>query len=85
MVDAASLATARRRKERPYPELSGQFGRARLMVLATSCGIWRRLKFVGNLTLSSEEPRLLGFCVRVSSLLARKKGSDKSRDPSVFQ
>ena len=38
MVDGASLATARRRKERRYPELSGQFGRARLVVLACEVG-----------------------------------------------
>ena len=32
--DEASLETTRRRKERRYPDLSGQFGRARLVVLA---------------------------------------------------
>ena len=37
-VDGASSATARRRKERRYPELSGQFGRARLVVLACEVG-----------------------------------------------
>ena len=43
---------------------SGADGRTKLV---TSCGIWRRLKFVGNLSLSSVEPRLLGSCVGVSS------------------
>ena len=37
-VDGASLETARRRKERRYPVLSGQFGRARLVVLACEVG-----------------------------------------------
>ena len=37
-VDGASLETARRRKERRYPELSSQFGRARLLVLACEVG-----------------------------------------------
>ena len=33
-----SLETARARKERRYPELSGQFGRSRLVVLACEVG-----------------------------------------------
>ena len=36
-VDGAAL-TAARRKERTYPELTGQFGRARLVVLAGEVG-----------------------------------------------
>ena len=36
--DGAALAAARRRKERTYPELTGQFGRARLVVLAGEVG-----------------------------------------------
>ena len=38
VMDGASLETARRRKERRYPELSSQFGRARLVVLACEVG-----------------------------------------------
>ena len=37
-TDGAALATARRLKERTYPELTGQFGRARLVVLACEVG-----------------------------------------------
>ena len=33
-TDGAALETARRRKETTYPELSGQFGRTKLLVLA---------------------------------------------------
>ena len=36
--DGAALATARRLKERTYPGLTGQFGRARLVVLACEVG-----------------------------------------------
>ena len=36
--DGAALATARRLKERTHPELTGQFGRARLVVLACEVG-----------------------------------------------
>ena len=36
--DGAALAPARTRKERTYPELTGQFGRARLVVLAGEVG-----------------------------------------------
>ena len=36
--DGAVLAEARRRKERTYPELSGEGGRARLVVLAAEVG-----------------------------------------------
>ena len=36
--DGAALAAARRRKEKTYPELTGQFGRARLVVLAGEVG-----------------------------------------------
>ena len=36
--DGAALAAARRRKERTYPKLTGQFGRARLVVLAGEVG-----------------------------------------------
>ena len=36
--DGVALAAARRRKERTYPELTGQFGRARLVVLAGEVG-----------------------------------------------
>ena len=36
--DGAVLAAARRRKERTYPELTGQFGSARLVVLAGEVG-----------------------------------------------
>ena len=36
--DGAVLAAARRRKERTFPELTGQFGRARLVVLAGEVG-----------------------------------------------
>ena len=66
-VDGASLETTKSWKERRYPELSGQFGRARLVVLVgtdgqkkleTSCGTWRKRKLVGNLSRSSVEPRL---------------------------
>ena len=37
-MDGASLETARACKERRYPELSGQFGRSRLVVLACEDG-----------------------------------------------
>ena len=36
--DGAALRLARRRKERAYPELSGEHGRARLVVLACEVG-----------------------------------------------
>ena len=36
--DGAALTAARRRKERTYPELTGQFGRTRLVVLAGEVG-----------------------------------------------
>ena len=36
--DGAALAMARRRKERTYPELTGRFGRAKLVVLACEVG-----------------------------------------------
>ena len=36
--DGAALLRARRRKERAYPELSGEHGRARLVVLASEVG-----------------------------------------------
>ena len=36
--DGAALEVARRRKERTYPELSGDGGRARLVVLAAEVG-----------------------------------------------
>ena len=36
--DGAVLRAARRRKERTYPELTGRFGRARLVVLACEVG-----------------------------------------------
>ena len=36
--DGAALQTARRRKERTYPELSGTQGRAKLVVLAAEVG-----------------------------------------------
>ena len=36
--DGTALATARRLKERTYPELTGQFGRAKLVVLACEAG-----------------------------------------------
>ena len=51
----------------------GADGRTKLVI---SCGIWRRLKFVGNFFLSSEEPRLRGSCVGVSFWLAVQLGSD---------
>ena len=38
--DGAVLMEARRRKERTYPELSGEGGRARLVVLAAEMGGW---------------------------------------------
>ena len=38
--DGAALRKARRRKERAYPELSGEHGRARLVVLASVGGRW---------------------------------------------
>ena len=37
-VDGAALEAARRRKERTYPELAGDGGRARLVVLAAEVG-----------------------------------------------
>ena len=37
-VDGGALAEAGRRKERTYPELSGRFGRARLVVAACEVG-----------------------------------------------
>ena len=37
-VDGAALVRARRRKERVYPELTGRYGRARLVVLAGETG-----------------------------------------------
>ena len=37
-ADGAALATARRRKEARFPELAGQHGRARLVVLASEVG-----------------------------------------------
>ena len=40
-TDGAALETARRRKETTYPELSGQFGRTKLVVLAAEvAGRW---------------------------------------------
>ena len=36
--DGTVLRAARRRKERTYPELTGRFGRARLVVLACEVG-----------------------------------------------
>ena len=38
LEDGAALLRARRRKERAYPELSGEHGRARLVVLASEVG-----------------------------------------------
>ena len=38
--DGAALAAARRRKERTYPELTGQFGRARLVLAGEVGGRW---------------------------------------------
>ena len=37
-TDGKSLARARRRKERTYPELTGEHGRARLVVLGVEVG-----------------------------------------------
>ena len=82
-VDGAALVTARARKERRYPELSGQYGRARL------CGprvrswwpvVRGNTRFLatfgegqsarGTSSLSNEEQRLRGCCGGASSWLA---------------
>ena len=43
--DRAALTAARRRKERVYPELTGQMGRTRLVVLAREVGVHAHLFF----------------------------------------
>ena len=47
--DGVALVEARRRKERTYPELSGEGGRARLVVLAAEVGATRRALSWGHL------------------------------------
>ena len=71
-VDGASLETARARKERRHPELSGQKeGPVLLSSLAKledggprkhgiSCDTWPKQQLVGNLSFSNEERRLRG-------------------------
>ena len=62
-TDVAALETARRRKETTYPELSGQFGRTKLLVLAAgpesaavSSASWPKLKCGERLHTSEPVP-----------------------------
>ena len=63
-VDGVALRHARRRKERTYPELSGDRGRARLVVLALETGgrwsseAWQFVRQVAEARARSE-PELL--------------------------
>ena len=72
-VDWASLETARGRKERRHPELSGQFGRARHLAQG---------KLVGNLSRSSVEPRLPSSCDGVFSWF---RSAAKAFAPSLLE
>ena len=60
-VDGAALRAARRRKETTYPELGGQFGRARLVVLGAGRWSDECLSFLRQLArakVRSEPPHL---------------------------
>ena len=71
-LDGVALAEARRRKERTYPELSGEGGRAKLVVLAVEvCGRWsgEAHTFLGALaTAKARSPPLLQHNVRAAWL-----------------
>ena len=69
--DGAALRLARRRKERAYPELSGERGRARLVVLACEVGgRWssETQSFLGELT--KAKTRHVPHNLRTSAKLA---------------
>ena len=63
-MDGADLETARRRKETTYPELSGQFGRTKLVVLAAEvAGRWsEECQPVGQTKVRGEVPHLRARC-----------------------
>ena len=69
VLDGATLSQARRRKELTYPELTGELGRARLVVLA--CEVGRRwsdetCRFIAGLARAKarSEPRAIRAAAR---------------------
>ena len=84
--NGAALEEARRRKERTYPELSGDGGRARLEVLAAEVGgRWsiETANFLVSLAKAKAlaSPFVLQGGVRVHCFVARPPSSARSRDP----
>ena len=73
--DDAALSAARRRKERAYPELTGEMGRTRLVVLAGEVGgRWSEesCEFLNQLANKGRrEPRI---CVRKRASVVAQMG-----------
>ena len=71
--DGAVLVEARRRKERTYPELSGEGGRARLVVLAAEVGgRWSGAKFWAALANAKAQASPFILQNRVKAALFRR-------------
>ena len=79
--NGAALDAARRKKERAYPELSGDEGRARLVVLAAEVGgRWSNetAQFFNALA-EARSQRLLGFAVGAPCWFAAQRGRSRCR------